>query len=56
MVRVVLIFLILMLALAMFGKLRLPKRPPTDRLSARRCPKCGTFRIGRGPCPCGEGK
>ena len=52
MVKVVTLFLIGMLVLAMFGRLRLPGR---DRLRAARCPQCGRFRIGRAPCDCGRG-
>ncbi|ANB32856.1 hypothetical protein CCR90_14680 [Rhodovulum sulfidophilum] len=56
--KVALLFLIGMAALGMFGKLRLP-RPRGGLLPGRRrpakCPHCGRFRIGRGPCPCGKG-
>ena len=50
-VKIVFLFLIFMGVLAMFGKLRLPGQA---RLDKARCPKCGRFRIGRGPCPCGH--
>ena len=50
MVKVVTLFLIFMLVLAMFGRLRIPG---ARRLSDRRCKKCGRFRIGKGPCHCG---
>ena len=53
-IRIVLLFLIVIVALGMFGKLRLPGRKPLDRLDARKCPACGTYRIGKGPCPCGH--
>jgi hypothetical protein len=53
-VRAVLLFLIVIAALAFFGRLRLPgPRKPQGRLNARKCPKCGTYRIGKGPCSCG---
>ncbi len=53
-IRVILLFLVLMAALAMFGKLKLPgSRRPPGRLDARKCPKCGTYRVGKGPCNCG---
>jgi hypothetical protein len=45
------LFLIGMLVLAMFGKLRFPS------ISQRRdgkCPKCGQHKIGKGPCACGK--
>jgi hypothetical protein len=50
--KIVLLFLIGMAVLAMFGKLSLPGK---KQLDARRCPKCGRFKIGKGPCPC-QGK
>jgi uncharacterized OB-fold protein len=53
MVKVVSLFLIGMLVLAMFGKLRFPGQ---KRLAAAKCPKCGRYRIGKGPCSCGQGK
>ncbi len=46
------LFLIGILVLAMFGRLRLPG---ADRLSSRKCKNCGRFKIGKGPCACGEG-
>ena len=45
-VKIVTLFLIGMGVLAMFGKLRLPKR-----LTSAKCPACG-----KGPCPCGKDK
>ncbi len=55
MVKVVTFFLIGMVVLAMFGRLRVPGADRfRKRLSSRRCPACGRFRIGRGPCPCGR--
>ncbi len=48
-VKIVTLFLIAMGVLAMFGKLRLPKR-----LSSAKCPGCGRYRIGKGPCACGR--
>ncbi len=50
-VKIVFLFLIAMGVLAMFGRLRLPGR---DRLASRKCPKCGRYRIGKGPCACGK--
>ena len=52
MIKVVTLFLVGMIVLAMFGRLRLPG---ADRLASRRCKSCGRLRIGRGPCPCGRG-
>ncbi len=51
MVKVVSLFLIGMLVLAMFGKLRFPGQ---RRLDAAKCPKCGRYRIGKGPCDCND--
>jgi hypothetical protein len=49
MLKVVSLFLVAMVALALFGRLRLPA-------SLRRvtCPDCGRSRIGNKPCPCGK--
>ena len=48
-VKVVFLFLIFMAVLAMFGRLRFPGQ---QRLRDAKCPDCGRFRIGKGPCPC----
>ena len=53
--RIVLLFLAFMALMGMIGKLRLPKPPDIRRLTGRKCPNCGTYRIGSGPCPCGAG-
>lgn len=52
-VKIVTLFLIGMGVLAMFGKLRLPW---IGKLDAAKCPGCGRYRIGKGPCPCGKDK
>jgi len=55
-IKIVSLFLIGMLALAMFGRLRLPGGDRTGRLAKpRKCPDCGRYRIGKGPCPCRKG-
>lgn len=58
MVKVVSLFLIGMLVLAMFGKLRLPKLPKIRSRktieAAGKCNKCGAYKIGKKPCACGE--
>lgn len=62
-VKIVTLFLIFMVVLAMFGRLRLPGTKPgakgvktmRDRLAAKRCRVCGAPLAGRGPCPCGKG-
>ena len=51
--KIVILFLVFMAVLAMFGRLRFPGQ---KRLASARCPKCGRFRIGKGPCACGKGK
>jgi hypothetical protein len=61
MLQAVALFLIVMLVLGVFGKLRNPRRKlpgPKDqaRLSRpRKCPRCGRFLIGKGDCDCGKG-
>jgi len=51
MVKAVTLFLIGMAVLAMFGRLRLPG---TRRPGSVKCPACGAYRIGKGPCSCGH--
>ncbi|MCF6233157.1 MAG: hypothetical protein L3J36_08685 [Rhodobacteraceae bacterium] len=51
--KIISLFLIAMVVLAMFGRLRLPG---SKRLAEAKCPKCGRFRIGKGPCGCGRGR
>jgi len=55
-VRVVLLFLIGILVLAMFGRLKTPKiSNPLKKqkiLKSRKCPKCGSYILGEGPCAC----
>jgi len=51
-IKIVSLFLIGMVVLAMFGRLRFPG---AKRLASAKCPKCGRFRIGKGPCSCGHG-
>jgi len=48
-VKIVTLFLIGMAVLAMFGRLRFPGQ---KRLQNAKCPDCGRFRLGRGPCEC----
>jgi hypothetical protein len=47
--KIVSFFLIGIVVLGMFGKLRLPK---VKALDTRRCAKCGSFKIGKSPCVC----
>ena len=49
MIKIVTLFLIGMLVMAMFGRLKVPG---SKRLSAARCSRCGRLRIGKSPCPC----
>lgn len=51
-VKIVFLFLIFMGVLAMFGRLRFPGQ---KKLASRKCPNCGRYRIGKGPCSCGKG-
>ncbi|WP_121067164.1 hypothetical protein [Chachezhania antarctica] len=52
-VKAVSLFLIAMVVLAMFGRLRVPGSKKIG--AALKCPSCGSYRIGRGPCTCGGG-
>jgi hypothetical protein len=52
-VKIVVLFLVFMGVMAMFGKLRFPGQ---QKLASAKCPKCGRFRIGKGPCNCTKGK
>jgi hypothetical protein len=58
MVKVVTFFLIGMMVLALFGKLRLPSLPKIKRgktiEAAGKCNKCGAYKIGNKPCVCGK--
>ncbi len=49
MVKVVSVFLIGMLVLAMFGRLRFPGQ---KQIAAMKCDRCGKFRIGKSGCGC----
>lgn len=58
--KIVVLFLVGMGVLAMFGKLHLLGLPGTGRKRGAgrlgkpgKCPACGRYRIGKGPCPCG---
>jgi len=59
MIKAVTLFLILMIILGMFGKLRFPSLPRLRRktpiMQTRKCKACGAYNPGRGPCPCGQG-
>lgn len=53
MVKVVSLFLIAILALGMFGKLRVPKiRKRGGVPKAKKCKSCGNYLIGDTPCQC----
>jgi hypothetical protein len=47
--KIITLFLVAMMILAFFGKLRFPGQ---KRIGQMRCPDCGRYRIGKGPCPC----
>lgn len=51
--KIVTLFLVFMGVLAMFGKITLPGQ---KRLASAKCPGCGRYRIGSGPCSCGHKK
>jgi len=48
-VKIVSFFLIGMVVLAMFGRL---KYPGQAKIAQMKCKNCGRYRIGRGPCGC----
>jgi hypothetical protein len=52
MIKIVSLFLIGILVLAMFGRLKIPG---LKRLQSNKCPSCGRYRIGKSPCDCGKG-
>jgi len=49
MVKFVTLFLVFMIVMAIFGRLRFPGQ---KRLEAMKCPKCGRYRIGKRGCGC----
>ncbi len=51
-VKVVTLFLAGMAILAMFGRLRFPGQ---KKLQSAKCPNCGRYKIGKGPCSCRKG-
>jgi len=51
--KIVSLFLVAMGVLAMFGKLRVPKGG-FRRMVSGKCRACGRYRIGSGPCACGD--
>jgi hypothetical protein len=53
MIKVISLFLIAILALGMFGKLRVPK---IRVRGGKKCPSCGSFLIGKTPCVCTKPK
>ncbi|MGR3572034.1 hypothetical protein [Brevirhabdus sp.] len=54
-VKIVTLFLVGIAVLAMFGKFRVPGSDAARRLAQRRpgkCPRCGRYKLTRGPCDC----
>lgn len=47
--KIISLFLVAMMVLALFGRLRFPGQ---KKLTQMKCPKCGRYRIGSGPCSC----
>lgn len=61
-VKIVSLFLVGIAALALFGRLRWPgagrKRVAKGGEKPGKpgkCPACGAYKVGSGPCPCGKG-
>ena len=49
--RIVLLLIAAALLMAILGRLRLPKPPGRPAVqSARKCPDCGAYMVGDGPC------
>lgn len=57
MVKIVTLFLIFLLVLGIFGKLRLPRLPGRRRRgrieAGSKCPDCGRYSLRGEPCSCG---
>ncbi|SLN66901.1 hypothetical protein AQS8620_03113 [Aquimixticola soesokkakensis] len=53
MVKIVTLFLIAMMVIALFGRFRFPNAPLSKFKKTAKCPACGRPEIGRGSCPCG---
>lgn len=53
MFKVISVFLIFMMVLALFGRLRFPGQ---QKLKDMKCPRCGRYKIGKGACACEKGK
>lgn len=51
--KIITLFLVAMMVLALVGKFRFPGQ---DKLKALTCKKCGRYKIGKGPCACEKGK
>lgn len=52
-VKAVSLFLIAMLVLGMFGRLRLPDALKRKQIQkAKKCSDCGAYIVGKGTCPC----
>ncbi|WP_212524981.1 hypothetical protein [Actibacterium sp. MT2.3-13A] len=54
--KIITLFLVGMGVLAMFGKLRLPGGRRLSLNRPAKCPRCGRYQLGKGPCPCGKEK
>ncbi|MFT4715963.1 MAG: hypothetical protein ACI861_001605 [Paracoccaceae bacterium] len=55
-IKAVSLFLIAIIALAMFGRLKMPKirgrNKAGKKMDASKCKKCGSYILGKGPCAC----
>ncbi|NVO26524.1 hypothetical protein HJ526_03755 [Donghicola sp. C2-DW-16] len=50
-IKAVTLFLVVIIVLAMFGRGIVGRR-----LRQAKCPRCGRYKIGSGPCPCSRKK
>lgn len=59
--KIVLLFLVVIGVLGMFGKYTVPGAKQVRalrkrvQLDAKKCPDCGRYKIGSGPCDCKKG-
>ncbi|MFC2968998.1 hypothetical protein [Acidimangrovimonas pyrenivorans] len=56
MIKFVTFFLIGMLVLGMFGRLKVPGTRGRKLSKPGKCPRCGRYSIGPGKCECGSGR
>ena len=53
MLKIATLFLVVMVAVALFNRWRAGAAKPPELGKPQRCPKCKRYLIGKGPCECG---